>query len=622
MGALEGVITISRRLSLAEAPSRRTTTLVAGRLFVVVALVFLLSTAGRHPQVDEFTTQLKGHFKDFKSWTPPAGIFPSVLRYEHEHEHDKLPRAVLGNDNTTFTQYLDARWPEIVSPEDAASSFRSDGGTSPLPPHIWITLAGPTYVDTGLANLVAFVSQLNQERAIKYGKNTRETVLITLCLDEKCVKMCAERNFYCWGGYEYKRPKQNLQATWPKLAGMMEVLQKRDTFFVDADVFFRLDPYPHMLPLLKDFDFIVQEEGNDFHFNTGWFWMRRGPKSVESWRAVYDMDMKELSRDQRNLNKFFNTTGLRVPNPADKSNVQLDFISPNGVRVKLLDPELFFSFHFEDMLVGIRPDAVYVHATCLQEKFAMAKHQGFWGDIDGYYSSPLPVLTFDHHSGTVEEVTLMARIVIAAARYVDRAFQPASTTTFTKVVTAVDTFDRKEREHWVSRRPYYSFPYERIGRALNVTMVEASYNSHSARHLLGKSVLAHGEQRLGWTTSQERVAKAAEMLHVSELDIRRAKTFSHLISLLLSPQYRNVKVVKLVHFEWPDDAGRWENWRYWVVPGPMDAIVPCNRLEHGYLCSYTCTWDGLPPGLPDWPSQESLLKEVEAHGLKRARRIR
>ncbi|KAM0746302.1 hypothetical protein T439DRAFT_384308 [Meredithblackwellia eburnea MCA 4105] len=595
----EGVFTLPRRFADAGRVA------VISRLLLVVVPLYLLMSAARDSDVN---------FSNLKSLNPSTLISSTASSF---HPRPSLPRAALGQ-NETFTDYLDARWPDITPPEEAANTFPSSKlSTSALPPHLWITLAGSNYVDTGLAALNSFVDQLNEERAVKFGRKARRTVVVALCLDESCVQLCDERKYYCWGGYEYTRPEQILQATWPKLAGMMEVLQKRDVFFVDADVFFRLDPYPYMLPLMEEHDLVIQEEGNEYTFNTGWFWMRRGPASIEAWKAVLEMDMQETSRDQRNMNKFMNTTSLRF-NPATSTSTST-FVSPNGLRVKVLDPEIFFSFHFEAMLVGIRPDAVYIHGTCVEEKFAMAKHQGFWGDINGYYSTPRQVLTFDHHAGDIDLVSQMARIVLSAARYSGRAFQPPPTTTFTKVVTSIDTLDRKPREYAVSRRPYYSFPYERIGEALGINVVEAGFHTNSARHLLGRSVLDHSQQRLGWTPGNDRVMLAADMLHVTELDIRIANSLADLVTILRTPRYSAARVIKLVNWEWPDDLGRWENWRYWVLPGPMGAIVPCQRLDSEYLCSNTCGWAGVPEGSAPWPTMGELLQPRVAARMKRIR---
>lgn len=107
-----------------------------------------------------------------------------------------VPKATLGAD-LSFTQYLDAHWPLERRTQQ---------------PHLWITLADGLFARTGAANLDAFVRQLNLERRRKYGRKTRETHLVTLCLDEPCVVECAQRDMYAYGGFTRQKPEQILCA--------------------------------------------------------------------------------------------------------------------------------------------------------------------------------------------------------------------------------------------------------------------------------------------------------------------------------------------------------------------------------------------------------------------------
>jgi len=107
-----------------------------------------------------------------------------------------VPKATLGAD-LSFTQYLDAHWPLERRTQQ---------------PHLWITLADGLFARTGAANLDAFVRLLNLERRRKYGRKTRETHLVTLCLDEPCVVECAQRDMYAYGGFTRQKPEQILCA--------------------------------------------------------------------------------------------------------------------------------------------------------------------------------------------------------------------------------------------------------------------------------------------------------------------------------------------------------------------------------------------------------------------------
>lgn len=99
-----------------------------------------------------------------------------------------LPRAVLGDDGTNFTTFLDAHFPL----------------DTPLP-HIWLTLAEGSWVSQGTLALQSFVDQLNRERVLLGRK---ETALVTLCMDEECVKFAARNGMYAFGGFQFNRPEK------------------------------------------------------------------------------------------------------------------------------------------------------------------------------------------------------------------------------------------------------------------------------------------------------------------------------------------------------------------------------------------------------------------------------
>jgi hypothetical protein len=93
----------------------------------------------------------------------------------------------------SFTDYLDSHFP-LDSPKYP-------------PPHLWITLADQGFMP-GAENLDVFVRQLNEERRGKFGRRARETVVVTLCLDEGCLEVCQKRGMYCYGGFESTRPEK------------------------------------------------------------------------------------------------------------------------------------------------------------------------------------------------------------------------------------------------------------------------------------------------------------------------------------------------------------------------------------------------------------------------------
>ena len=106
--------------------------------------------------------------------------------------HPKVARA---SHNLTFTQYLNSRFPLSLPKHES--------------PHVWISLADYQFTATGAANLDVFFKQLNVERRAQYrstGKEVRDSVLVTLCLDEGCADECVKRDMYCYEGFESRRP--------------------------------------------------------------------------------------------------------------------------------------------------------------------------------------------------------------------------------------------------------------------------------------------------------------------------------------------------------------------------------------------------------------------------------
>lgn len=104
----------------------------------------------------------------------------------------------------SLTEYLEAHFPL--------------SSTSEPQPHLWLTLADSYWSTTGAAALNEFVDRLNQERWVEEvrtrggvkeaGRSFRDTVVLTLCLDEKCMEEMGEMDRYAFGGYMHNRPEK------------------------------------------------------------------------------------------------------------------------------------------------------------------------------------------------------------------------------------------------------------------------------------------------------------------------------------------------------------------------------------------------------------------------------
>ncbi|GAA5969901.1 hypothetical protein JCM11641_008079 [Rhodosporidiobolus odoratus] len=553
-----------------ERSKRRTSALAA---FAVVAFLFLFRAAAvrRPPEPspspeDAWVAHRTGTSRSlFAKWLPPP-----------------LPRAVRG-DHITFNEYLDYHFPSTLIAEA---------------PHVWVTLADVVFAKTGAAVMHHFVQQLNQERAVKYGGEKRETRLVTLCLDEQCVEECERREMFAYGGFERTRPEQILKATWPKLASLIQTLPHRDVFFVDSDVFFAQDPYPYMEPLMEEYDILAQENDALEHFNTGWLWLRKGARVAEAWTKVLEMDMKETSRDQVNFNTVLGTGQLRLHDNGDPfaRPLKSNFTAQNGLRVHVLDSRLFRTYHQRDAPWVSRHDSVYVHATCCDDawvKLFVAKTEGFWNDLDSYYSRPPPLLSIDHLSATQSDLQQLFRILLTAAHYSGRALTLPSHATILDLPLSPTTPP--------VRATYSTFPLSQLASQptaspLNVTILESGYVQHAMSSLMGVSVLDAQERRgkgwweaLGELERERRESKVLELTRVAELDMRQTPTLSSLlIRLLTDPTFLTSPRIHLYNFDWPG----FQHWRNWTLPNPVMNVPMCARLDVLPGCDEVCRFEG------------------------------
>lgn len=113
-----------------------------------------------------------------------------------------LPRSITGQDES-LSSFLDARFPLVP---DLAETLTVMPDGSQMGPHLWITMADRSWVKTGALALHTFVQALNRERSLRYGPKTRETVVVTLCLEKWCLEECENQGMYCYGGFTFSKP--------------------------------------------------------------------------------------------------------------------------------------------------------------------------------------------------------------------------------------------------------------------------------------------------------------------------------------------------------------------------------------------------------------------------------
>ncbi|GAA5976503.1 hypothetical protein JCM10908_005523 [Rhodotorula pacifica] len=515
-------------------------------------------------------------------------------------QHDSIARVSPGVKET-FLEYLDAHFP--------LANAAVDGH---MTPHIWITLAETRYVSTGVANLDLFLRQLNSERAARHGTNKPETRLVVLCLDRECLRECGRRQIYAYGGYERVRPPQILRATWPKVGAFIDILPHRDLFFVDADVSFRADPYPYLELLMQRFDILAQENEALEHFNTGWLWMRKGETVAEAWRAVLAADMQVESRDQVFFNEILGTREFRLGTGNESSHataLQTSFTARNGLRVKILDPSLFRVFHLEGLTHLSRHDSLFLHTTCaddIEMKLFVPKVEGFWQDVDAYYTRPRKLLSIEHLAGTREDIAQLFLTLLTLSYYTSRSLIPPTHVTFLDLLSDVH-----------ARKSYAAFPLSHLAQEnnpLHVSVVEPQFVSHATSALLGRSVLNGSEGRvddwwkeLGEEERDRRQRRALALTRVVEVDMRPHATLSYLLRhLTTEPTILGADHVRLIHHDWTGH----QHWRTWVLPETVWDIGLCDRLDELPTCDEICRFREGRRGLvvrKPWPPIEDLL---------------
>lgn len=148
------------------------------------------------------------------------------------------------------------------------------------------------------------------------------------------------------------------------------------------------------------------------------------------------MNMRESGRDQAYLNKVLDTAKNREWRDASRRPPRDDFVTLGGLRTKVLDSGLFRAQHFEltrptsdrhQSVVSIKINfysveqawtqrsSQFLHMTCgddMLTRVFMAQSEGFWGDVDSYYSKPPRILTVHSMSGHRASLEQLLRVLL------------------------------------------------------------------------------------------------------------------------------------------------------------------------------------------------------------------
>ncbi|GAA98522.1 uncharacterized protein L969DRAFT_104055 [Mixia osmundae IAM 14324] len=511
------------------------------------------------------------------NWTPSQQDDAAMALYDQElvasvHDKDLKVQKVAYNE-TTFIEYLDYHFPKSTQ-------------------HLWITLADDQFSRTATRHLQRFVQLQNvkaateaRERmqdppstpprtattadsatdAISLSASTAPNVLVerhlvVLCVDEGCLRTCRQQGWYCYGGYEATRSREWMRATWPKVAGLHDILQSgRSVFFVDSDVFFRGEPLYRMAPLDSS-DVQYQEEMVGDKINTGWSYSRPTEAVIKLYERLMYMNHEKVSRDQVNTNEILATEEIRLE-AGGWRNLH-DFVSPTGIKVHVMNPEYFRVYHseFDDQWQTVSDQhAVALHMTCCDNAFLkqyIAAHYGYLQNLDGYYSRPPLMITADVIAGDYRQLNAAATILMAVAAATGRAFLPPSHAvlhqagqTFTRPIWSVFRLDYLQREN-------------------RIDLLEPNYVIHAAHHLAKEGDLD----------------TIAELSDVLEINIRQLWSLEDLIELIQSADISRHKIIKLTNWGWTFAHMQW--------PLPQriadQHLKICAFIEEPQYCAHQC----------------------------------
>lgn len=165
-------------------------------------------------------------------------------------------------------------------------------------------------------------------------------------------------------------------------------------------------------------------------------------------------DRKPSTAHARSLTyvQVLGTSELRKDLDRTDSGLRTDFTAHNGLRVKILDPSLFRVYHLESLTHLKRHDSIvsttfffwlsesregrtianqffdgrvrgqFLHTTCADDigmKLYVAKVEGYWQDVDGYYTGPRKLISIEHLAGSREDVAQLFRTLLML-RYTTR----------------------------------------------------------------------------------------------------------------------------------------------------------------------------------------------------------
>ncbi|GAA94420.1 uncharacterized protein L969DRAFT_105059 [Mixia osmundae IAM 14324] len=523
--------------------------------------------------------------------------------------------SLFGGRNSQFLMSGDTGYAQGRAAETNLITFISSQIGAPRAGRpIWAVIGGGFYLENALPQLAAYLDALqlvNTADAFKRppgpklgghpdevyrnlsAADTPKPALLVICLDEACMSQCASSGLMCFiydkpedFPEQYKKLSAYFAIGWQKATALADLASAgHSVVFSDLDVFFQGNVFEYLHDIEDGaYDIQMQDECNE-SLNIGFF-AQRGTSAVETlWRTVANDVAFGGSWDQRAVNDFLDVRRLRTANYTTWPPIS-SFVSPTGLKVYVIDKARVWA-----RMSGLMPPAsvVGLHLTCpgpAELRLHDAKENGFWHDVNRYYTDPPRILTIGALAGNQTTVARQVKVMLALARATGRAFVPPSQV---YVVSRLPQMTVTEYEHLHSigissptqedrlqhanatdikmldapaiyhRRFPAAINLERLLHLTDVTILEPSYLRNALRYLVSSASAARVAQR--------------------PVDSMLLNTYQHALDTLSSEPYASAPVLTIMDH---DDISRFEP--------PRDAVeVPlCRTIETPERCGLIC----------------------------------
>jgi hypothetical protein len=266
-------------------------------------------------------------------------------------------------------------------------------------------------------------SSLKQARA-SFTRFGTAGGFFVVCADAACLKTCEQLEIKAYGGFAGASPSSDFSSYIHVLGPIrfrssIAILEAGYSFlFFDLDVYFLSNPFVGFSELLVDLYFQAEQGG----INVGFYFASPNARSIAFFKECLYRAEVPGSWEQRIVNEL-----LEDRNYTANVGVQIQRL-PSQTYALLTDTSAATSelasrsWRWSDMAI--------FHMICVErsaQKDWMARQFGLWEDVDGYYSRPKKLLTYEpwsYKSFTVAEFETDMRVLVQLANATGRYVLP------------------------------------------------------------------------------------------------------------------------------------------------------------------------------------------------------